>query len=281
VRILGALACVVAASTVASAQRPESSRIVALAGEYVESYFAKAQSVVAEETVIMQPLGLDLLSAGFPRRLIHELRLDWNPMPVPGEPPATIVRELVRATGPPLGPPDQPDCLDPRAVSPEPLAFLLPEARERFRFEIEGETRVDGQAAIAIDYVPRAPEPPIVQWTDHCAQVDLPGRMRGRLWVDPSTGAVLRLDEHLVGPVDIPAPKDTRRAFGPDWFTFERVDTTYRYEPVTFSGPDETLLMPSRVEGIAVVKNSGMPRLRITQSFANYRRFVTESRIVR
>ena len=273
-------AAVVLATVAAARPGAQPVPIVERVGQYVQEYFARAQSVLAEETVTLQPLGPDLSFAGFPRRLVYDLRLEWNPAPPPGEPPATIVRELVRAAGPPLGPPGQPDCLDPRAVSPEPLAFLLPDARTRFAFEIEGNARVGGRAAIRIDYTPRAPEPPIVKWTDQCAQVDLPGRMRGRLWVDPESGEILRFDEHLVGPVDIPAPRN-RRAFGPSRFTFERVDTSIRYEPVTFSNPDETVMMPALVEGVAVIRNSGVPRLRITQSFANYRRFVTESRIVR
>ena len=277
------LTCLVAATTGAAAQVPsprDPSSLVTRVGEYVEDYFARAQSVLAEETVILQPLGPDLSFAGFPRRLVYDLRVEWDPDAPAGESPATVLRQLVRASGPPLGPPDQPDCLDPRGVSPEPLAFLLPETRARFRFEIDGETRIEGRHAVTIDYTPRAPEPPVVTWTDQCAQVDLPGRMRGRLWVDPATGEVLRFDEHLVGPVDIPAPENRRRP-GPDTFTFERVDTTFRYEAVTFRDPDETVMMPSRIEGIAIIRNSGVPRLRITQSFTNYRRFVTESRIVR
>lgn len=251
---------------------------MALVGGYVEDYFSRAQSVVAEETVVLQRLGPDFSFAGFPRRLLYDLRLEWDPAAADGDPPARIVRELVRASGPPLGPPDQPDCLDPRAVSPEPLAFLLPAARARFTFRVGRQTTVRGRPAMTLEYRPRAPEPPVVTWTDQCAQVDLPGRMRGRLWIEPETGRILRFDEHLVGPVDIPAPK-SRRA-GPDRFTFERVDTTIHYEPVTFTDPDETVMMPARVEGIAIVRNSGVPRLRITQSFAKYRRFVTESRIV-
>ena len=48
-----------------------------------------------------------------------------------------------------------------------------------------------------------------------------------------------------------------------------------------FTDPDETLMLPSRIESVVIVRNSGSPRLRITQSFSDYRRFVTESRLVR
>jgi hypothetical protein len=280
-RLVGLLLVVGASAGAVPQDTPASSPLVGLVGEYVEEYFARAQSIIARETVVLQPLARDLTPDGFARRLVYDLRLDWNPSPAPGDAPATIVRELVSAAGPPLGPPDQPDCLDPAAVSPEPLTFLLPDRRHRFAFQIKGQARVDGRPAVTIDYAPQAPEPPVVKWTKMCAKVDLPGRMRGRLWVDPGTGAVLRFDEHLVGPVDIPRPPEARNRPGPDWFTFERVDTSIHYEPVTFSDPDETVLLPSRVEGVSVITNSGVPRLRITQSFTDYRRFVTESRIVR
>ncbi len=281
-KAVGPLALAVAASIGAAAQAPpEAPDLVTLVGEYVQSYFARAHSIIAEETVVLQPLARDLTSDGFARRLVYDLRLDWNPSPAPGDPPATILRELVSATGPALGPPDQPECLDPSTVSPEPLTFLLPDRRHQFTFRIRGQTKVDGRAAITMDYTPRAPEPPVVVWTDMCARVELPGRMGGRLWIEPATGEILRFDEHLVGQVDIPRPPALLRRPGPGWFTFERVDTSTRYAHVTFTDPDETVLMPSRIEGVAIIRNSGMPRLRITQSFANYRRFVTESRIVR
>jgi hypothetical protein len=39
-------------------------------------------------------------------------------------------------------------------------------------------------------------------------------------------------------------------------------------------------VLPSSIDTLTVVKNSGSPRTRISQTFTNYRRFVTGSRIV-
>jgi hypothetical protein len=279
---LGVITVVLACSASVAAQRgAEPASMVARVGQYVEEYFLRAQSLIAEETVILQPLSRDFGFDGFARRLVYHLRLDWNPSAVAGEPPATIVRELVSATGPPLGPPDQPDCLDPRTVSPEPLMFLLPDRREKFTFRARGAGRVDGRNAVTLEYTPRAPEAPVVKWTDACALIDLPGRTRGRIWADPATAEILRFDEHLVGPVDIPGPRDRRRPRGPDWFTVERADTSILYRRVTFRDPDETVMLPAKVDALLIVRNSGVPRLRMTQSFSNYRRFVTDARIVR
>ena len=270
---------VLATGSVASApaQSPELETVLSRAGEYVEQYYTRTQRILVEETVILQPLSRSLSFEGFARRLEYELRLEWDPSAT--EEPARVVRELVRASGPPLGPPDQPDCMDPRTVSPEPLAFLLPDRRNAFSFEVAGSTRVNGREAVMLDYQVVARTQPTAEWTGQCAWVDLSGRTRGRVWADANTFEILRFDEHLIGLVDIPRPRD-RSAYGPRWFTFERADSSIRYQHVTFENPDETLMLPARIESTTVVRNSGVPRLRTVQTYDNYRRFVTDSRIV-
>jgi hypothetical protein len=246
-------------------------------GAYVENYYGRTQSILAEQSVIIQPLAPDLTAEGFARRLVYELRVEWNP---DADEPATVHRELLSAKGPLLGPRDQPDCLDPRSVSPEPLAFLLPSRRQKFRFTAAKPGRMDGRPVLTLEYTPVAPEPPVVDWRKDCATIDLPGRTRGRVWADAFTSEVLRFEEHLVGLVDIPAPRRKNRVSGPDWFTVERADTSVRYRRVTFADPDETRLLPAEVTSLTVIRNSGVPRLRTTETFTNYRRFVTGSRIV-
>ena len=49
---------------------------------------------------------------------------------------------------------------------------------------------------------------------------------------------------------------------------------------MTFEDPDEILMLPARISNVTIVRNSGVPRLRTTQTYDNYRRFVTDSRIV-
>jgi hypothetical protein len=252
---------------------------VSRVGNYVEGYYARAQSIVADETVVVQPLSRDLGFDGFPRTLIYELRIEWNPSADREDDVATVVRRLISAKGRRLGPPGQPDCLDPRGVSPEPLAFLLPERRSRFRFTLAGMARLDGRTALRIDYRPLRPEPPQVTWEGECGNIEVPGRVRGRVWADPVTFEILRVDESLVGQVELPGPPKPR-AGSPMSFTLERADTSTVYKRVVFSDPDETLLLPARVESVSVIRNSGVPRLRTTQILTNYRRFVTGSRVV-
>ena len=49
---------------------------------------------------------------------------------------------------------------------------------------------------------------------------------------------------------------------------------------MTFTEPDETLLLPTRMDSVSVIRSSGIQRLRVTQTYRNYRRFLTESRVI-
>jgi hypothetical protein len=255
------------------------SPLLARVGEYVERYYARAQSLLAQEEVRVQPLSRDLGPDGFARRLLYEIRVEWNPDS--DDAAASVVRELVSVNGRPPRPGDEPRCTDPRTVSPEPLAPLLPGQRGKYVFHPGGLGRVDGRRAATFEYRSIRAEDPRVEWKEDCASIDLPGRIRGRIWVDPETAEILRFDEHLTGMVDIPVPVPQQRRGAATFMTVERADTSIEYAPVTFIDPDETLMLPARIDSLVVVRNSGSPRLRITQTFSSYRRFVTASRIVR
>ena len=248
-------------------------------GAYVEQYYARAQSVLAVESVTVQPLTRDLSPEGFARRLVYELRLEWNPEADGAEP--NVVRTLVSVNGRPPKAGDEPRCTDPRGISPEPLAPLLPGRRVNYIFTPVGRSNVQGRAAMMLDYRSVRPEPPKVVWRDECASIDLPGRTRGRIWADAESAEILRFDEHLVGLVDIPVPLPQQRRGAAPYMTIERADMSIEYRRVAFVDPDETLMLPARIDNLVIVRNSGSPRLRITQMFSGYRRFVTGSRIVR
>jgi hypothetical protein len=253
---------------------------VARVSDYVGRYYARAQSIVVDEAVAIQPLGLDLRNDGFARRLTYELRVEWNPDASGDDSPAKVTRQLISVNGRPPKPGHERECLDPRSTSPEPLAFLLPDRLEKFVFKSAGLSRIDGRTAMMIDYRSVRPEEPKVEWSKDCGSIELPGRARGRIWADPETAEILRLDEGLIGMVDIRVPREQQKHGGATYWTVERADSSIRYRRVPFSDPDETLLLPSSIDTVTVIKNSGSPRLRISQAFTNYRRFVTGSRIV-
>jgi hypothetical protein len=49
---------------------------------------------------------------------------------------------------------------------------------------------------------------------------------------------------------------------------------------VRFTDPEETLLLPNLVDTVTVIRANGIQRLRISQSYRNYRRFVTDGRLL-
>jgi hypothetical protein len=251
-------------------------------GERVEDYYARARSIVCLETVRLQPLTSRLEPAGRARRLEYELRVSWEPPAGDGAPPeATVLRQLVTVDGRPPRPRDEPGCMDPKPVSPEPLAILLPARRREFAFSRAGSARLDGRDAVLIDYKGLDAEAADVAWRGSCVTVSLPGRTQGRLWADAATHDVLRLDERLIGHYELRLPRDQWRAGIPRSLVIERADSSIRYRAVTFRNPDETVTLPSSIETLTVIRNAAVPRLRTTQVFSQYMRFMADARIVR
>jgi hypothetical protein len=204
----------------------------------------------------------------------------WESAEDGGVPEASVLRELVSVNGRPPRPKDKPGCLDPKPVSPEPLAMLLPARQPDYAFTFAGRTRIDGREVTMIDYRSLIKAPAEVTRREDCVSIELPGRSRGRVWVDQTTGEVLRLDEHLVGIFEFRVPDEPRRPAASSTMTLERADTSIRYRPVRFADPDETLMLPASVESFTIIRNAGTPRVRKTQQFSDYRRFVTAGRVL-
>lgn len=271
------LALVVAAGLAAApaAQQAEPA-IVARIGDYVERYYATARSLVADETVTLVPLSS---GATFSRRLQYELRLDWNPE---AEEPATVTRNLISINGRAPRANAKPECLDPHTVAPEPMAFLLPGERHKFSFRRRGGIeRVDGRPAVLIEFRSVTKEETSPTWSAKghrdCMSVDVQGRSRGRIWADPETAAILRLDEGLMGQVDIRVPVEEQRKNG--WgqmLSLKRADTSIRYKEVVFHDPVERVMVPSEI----TTHTEFSTRRLMVQKFDNYRRFTTAARIV-
>jgi hypothetical protein len=266
------------ATVVAAAQGVDRSPLDRVTA-YVEEYYGRAQRLMVNEVVTLEHLRSDLTPSGPPRRLEYELRVEWNPEGA--EPRASVVRQLVKVGSRPAKPGREPECLDPKGVSPEPLAFLLADRRGRFVFRDAGAARTAGRQAMLFHYSPARSEEPTVTGDKECISIDMPMRTRGRVWVDPETFAVLRLEEGIVGVTDVRVPRALQTTAGwGAYVTVERSDTTTRYQRVRFSDPDEAILLPESIESVSVIRSAGIQRLRMTQRYRDYRRFLTASRIV-
>jgi hypothetical protein len=245
--------------------------------QYVDSYYSRAQSILAVETVRVQQVSRDRTSDGFARRFVYNLRVEWTPADG-GPPEATLARELVSVNGRAPRPGDEPHCTAPRPITPEPLAMFLAERQGEFRFSDAEEARLDGRDLLRLDFRIREPDPDVVSWDRECVTMEFPSRMRGRVWLDPMTGEIFRIDEGATGPVEVNGPPDRRRSGLLPVIVFDRWDTSIRYRPVHFDNPDETLLLPERIESLTMSRTGGTRR---TQTYANYRRFVTGGRLLR
>ncbi len=253
-------------------------------GAHVAQYYGRARSLICLETVVLQSLTPSFTFDGPGRELKYELRVEWEP-DADGDRPgagkeARVVRQLLAVGGRPPRPKDEPGCMDPKPVSPEPLALLLPGRRADYTFKWAGTARRDGRASVVLDYRATGTKPADIVWKDECVSVDLPGRTEGRVWIDAATDDVLRLDEHLIGMFELRVPREHSPHGHPTWMTIERADSSIQYRPVVFHDPDETIMLPASIQSMTVIRNAGVPRLRTTQTFSNYRRFVTAGRIV-
>jgi hypothetical protein len=250
-------------------------------GQRVEQFYDRARTITSTETVRIQPLNADLGFATRPRQLVYELRIAWEPSEdgnIPPEP--TVLRQLLRVNGRPPRPQDEPECMDLKAVSQEALTMLLPHRRSQYSFAWSGRGRTEGRPSVTLAYRSIEKGEPEVIWKENCVSVTLPGRSRGRIWIDAATDEVLRLDEELIGIFEFPVPWEQARRGGAMSMTVERADSSIRYKPVRFTNPDETLMLPSTVETMTIWRNAGVARVRTTQTFSDFKRFVTESRIL-
>ena len=274
-------ACAVAAAphTEQFAGQESLGAILARVGQRVQEYFARAQSLVCQETVYIQSLDTGgAPNGGFGRRLLYEMRVAWDPAGEDKPPEAKTERQLLTVNGRPPRPNDRNDCFDPKPVSPEPLEMFLPHKQDDYVFTIAGMKKVDGRPAVVVDYKPRGPRgKPTATWRGECVSVDLPGWTVGRAWVDASTGDVLRLDESIHGRYELDIPRDHQVPFAPSVMVLESAESSIRYKPVGFHDPEETVLLPESIDTMQVFHN----RMRISQRFSNYRRFITGGRVVK
>jgi hypothetical protein len=276
--IVGGLTGVVSARDTAPVNLDETLSRVA---EYVQSYFTRAQSIIADETVRIQSLGFDLLSDGPGRTLRTELRISWEPDADGNLATPQVLRTLVSVNGHPPREKDQDRCFDPQATSPEILSMFLPENQTELDFKASGRGKVNGRQAQIIDVHERERGPAtVVKTYEGCSRIEKPGSAWYRTWIDVETFAVLKLEQHLVGPYDVTIPADRKLGTSARDIVVDRLDASITYRAVTFTDPDETVMLPVSREMLQVLRNAPSPRVRISHAYRNYRRFITGGRIV-
>jgi hypothetical protein len=278
---------VVALTTTTVGANPSVDELLARVSERVAAFYKRARSVMYIETSTVQPIDFGYSSQWFARTVESELRLEAQHDDAAGEP--TVVREVRRVNGRAPREGDKKDragCTDPNPLSTEPLAFLLPAHRSEYQFKLAGLGKDRNRPAFRIDFasVNRKSSPELIEdkaghddcfdWSGHIAS-------NGRIWVDANTYDVLRVERRLGGPVDVRVPVQIQRRHHLDrYVVIVREETTVRYRTVAFSDPDEVLLLPESVDSLTLV-NGGLQSTRRSQTYSEYRRFVTAAEVVK
>ncbi len=247
--------------------------LVTQIGERVRSYHERLASISATETVIQRNLDGRFNVRGKRREFIYDLiitRLDTSP----GAPAdVRAERQLRLVDGRPPKKHEEPACTDPLPGYDDPLSFLLPENKARYRFDA-GDAEGD---ELVLQFAQIEPDQTHITWKDdHCFIAD-GGRMVGRLWVDRAAHDVMRVESRLAEP--FPVISRVPLADGGRFLLIERSDTTVRLARVRFENPDEILLLPESIETITSVRGAATPRMQTEQTFTSYRRFMTEAKI--
>lgn len=281
-----AIAAIATASVVAQVP-PSIDELLTRVGERIAEYYRRAQNVICIERSTVQPIGYNYSPDGFTRTVESELHVEAEGGDVPGE--ARVVREIRKVNGRLPREKDKKDrdgCTDPNPLSPEPLAFLLPAHRSEYRFTSAGFAKEKNRRAHVIEFASaerggkvELNEDPkgrrdCYTWSGNVA-------VKGRVLVDVETYEVLRLEQRYNGPVDVSVSQKVQRQHNfNNWVVIERNDTTIRYKPIAFKEPDEVMLLPEEIQELIVVRG-GLQSIRRTQTFADYRRFLTSGRLVK
>ena len=227
----------------------------------------KAKEYVFESIALRQPVrdGAEDLYAKNVRRLKAE---DGKP----AERGKPFVRKRHKCGGP----------TGPAASYADPLTFLLTRNQPRYEFADEGEARLDGRAVSVVRFAPRGQGGPKFETKGDCFWASVP--YEGRVWVDSESGDVLQLEWRMVEPYEFESPRVMKVGslrFGPKRrVRYERMETRTRFRRVEFKDPAETLLLPVSFESLRVIEGASRPRVRTTQTFTNYERFVSDVKVV-
>lgn len=284
--ILAVAIAAFAALAVPRAQSTDVSLVLQRVGSRVAEYYKRAQHIICTEKVYAQPIDSSYSAEGLGRSLEYELHIESDAAE-DGEPitEATIVRELRKVNGRTPRPNDKAGCFDPKARAAEPLAFLLPNEQHDYTFTSAAFGKGKDKNLLILEYLRTEPGKPEFKEDpgkrEECFQITLPFKKKGRVWINPETYDVVRVDEQLASRADFRVPFDMQRKHNlSDVVTIERWETSTKYGVVKFTNPEESMLLPLSTEEVSVIRGSLLGH-RKHQEFTAYRRFLTGGRIVK
>src|SRR5262249_31648008 len=141
------------------------------------------------------------------------------------------------------------------------------------------------QNLMMIDFRERATGKPEVKeherGREDCLSFNMPGGMRGRVYIDATTHDVVRIEERLISMIDfrVPSALQRRHPGFPDVAVLARCDRFIKYKPMKFDDPPETMLLPESIDELTIWRGGGSHRT--SQKFSDYKRFLTGGRVIR
>src|SRR5688572_12442713 len=194
--------------------------------------------------------------------------------------------ELLTIDGKPAKKNEKPKPTDPQVGSPGSLLFLLltDSRADRYGFSYGGITELDGRKALRIGLTMAQIAPPRVTWNDSFVffgfrygfQVSGVHWNKGSIWVDPETYDVLQ-SEWSSDPFEFQRNLPMR---GSQKIRFEQ-GMKARFEPMTFAGPEQTLVVPVSFENTTTItREDGVTIYRGTHGFTDYKRFTGDAKVI-
>ena len=253
-------------------QMPDLPVILERLATRTQQYYDRFISIICTETVETQDLRFNLAPVGRPRVTVYELSVSRESA-AKGDAEFRVERTLLSVNGRAARKNQQPECTDPKTGTPEPLGFLLASHHREYRFTI-ADAGGGPEGTRALDFVETPPERVRVEWRGTCFEAEGGGH-EGRVWFDPETYDVRQVLVRLSKPFQVPLP-DGLFGIRPA-IRVEKSDMILRFSRVDFQQPDEAVMLPASIETLHVLR--GVPSIRIIQTLANYRRFLTKSEI--
>jgi hypothetical protein len=259
--------------------------ILTRVGESVGHYQAGLFSMAFTETMKREGLDKKLRPKGRPKEYVFDDLLLRQTSPGGREGVYAIAARRVKTID---GKPGKQlkegafTCGEPNASYSDHLSFLLPKLQGDKLFSYEGETEMRGRKVFLIGALPRVRLEPEAVWKDNCFYVN--GEHRLKIWVDAENFDVLRLDAQLIESVEFKSPRTFNAGFariGPKRkLRLARSDITLLFRRVEFKEPAQTLLLPESAESLTIIEGAGHPRVRVTQTFGDYRRYVSDVKVI-
>lgn len=279
------LAMAAAGRTQPAGPGPDLEGTLAKATARVEHYFTRAQSLVCTETVHVQPLNHGLTGDGVGRTVESELRLSWD-AGIDGDaaPEAHTHRKVVKVNGRVRREKDRAQCTtaERHDTETQPLSMLLDGQREKYTFALSKAARLDGRAAITVEFKElrtALADVRVNEDDEDCLTYQVDGGVRGRIWIDAESFDVLRLDQHLAY-VELRLPETLLRRGSTGGSMIERYDTSTRFKRVNFDDPEEQLVLPTSSAHLFVTRGTSSVRMRTSTRYTGYKRFLTGGRLV-